>query len=53
MWMVHEILHDMFESKESMLCWCIHVATEAHGEILKIIVSLESDLHEDTNTVIE
>ena len=40
MWMVHMILHAMFESKESRFCWCIHVATEAYGDILDIISSL-------------
>ena len=53
MWMVHEILHAMFESKERRFCWCIHVASEAHGDILMIIVSLGSDVHESTNPVIE
>ena len=53
MWMVHEILHAIFESKEIRFCWCIYVATETHGEILKIVASLESDVHEYTNPVIE
>ena len=52
-WMVHEILHAMIDSKEIRFCWYIHVSTEAHGEILKIIVSLDSDVHESTNLVIE
>ena len=53
MWMVHEILHSMFESKEVRLCWVIHVAYEAGGDILKIIVSLDSDMHESNKSVIE
>ena len=50
--MVHEILHAKFHRKEGRFCWCIHVATEAHGEILKIIASLDSDVHDYTNPVI-
>ena len=34
-------------------CWGIHVATEATGEILKIIKSLNCDVHEYTNTEVE
>ena len=41
MWMVHEILHAMFESKERRFCWVIHVSTEAYYDILKVIASLE------------
>ena len=52
MWVVHEVFHAMFEIKKGMFCWCIHTATEAHCEILKIITSLESDVHESTNPVI-
>ena len=51
--MVHEIFHAMFETKESRFCWCIPVSTAAHGEILKTIASLDSDLHEATSPVIE
>ena len=43
MLMVHEVFHAMFDSNKVRLCWCIHVATEAHCEILKTIASLESD----------
>ena len=43
--MVYEILHVMFEIKERRFCWCINVATDVHGEILKIIASLDSDVH--------
>ena len=53
MWMVHEIFNAMFESKEVKFCWCIHLDTEAHGEIFKIIASLDSGFHEATNHVIE
>ena len=53
MWMVHEILHAMSESKEIKFCWGIHVSTETCGNILKIILSLNSDVHEATNPVIE
>ena len=53
MWMVHEIFHAMFESKKICLCWCVHVFTEAHGDILKIIACLDGDVHESTNLVME
>ena len=52
MCMLNEIFHTMFESKESSFCWGIHVATEAHGEILNIIASLDSGVHDSTNPVI-
>ena len=52
MWMVHEIFHSMFESKKGRLCWWIHIATEAHCEILKIIASLDSGLNKSTNPMI-
>ena len=50
--MVNEILHTIFERKESRFYWCIHVETEAHFEILNFIASLDSDVHESTNPVI-
>ena len=53
MWMVNEISHAMFENKEIRFCWCIHVATEDHGERLNIIASLDSDVHEFINPLIE
>ena len=43
----------MFKSKEIRLCWCIHVATEVHGEILKITAILKSDVNEYTNPIID
>ena len=52
-WMVHEILHVMFDIKKIMFCWFICVATEVHCKILKVIASLNSDFHESTNPVIE
>ena len=52
-WMVHKIFHAIFDIKESSFCWCIHLSTEAHGEILKTTASLNSDVHESTNPVIE
>ena len=51
--MVHEIQYAMFEINKGRFCWCIHVATEVHSEILKIIASLDSDLHESINLLIE
>ena len=53
MWMAYEILHAMFESKKIRLCWCIHVNTEANGEILNIIPSLDVNMHESNNLVID
>ena len=53
MWMVHDIFYAMFKSKASRLCLCIHVATEAYGEILKTIVSLDSNVHDYINSVME
>ena len=53
MCMAHQIFHAIFESKEIRFYWCIHVATDAHGEILKITASLDSDANESTNPVIE
>ena len=46
MWMVHEILHAMFERKERRFCWYIQLANEAHDGILRIIASLQSDVHD-------
>ena len=51
--MVHEILHGMFEIKEGILFWGIHVSTKEYGEISNIIAILDSDVHEYTNPVIE
>ena len=48
--MVYDILHDMSERKESGLCWLIHVDTDKHGNELKIVLILNSDVHEYTNT---
>ena len=53
MWMVREIFHAMFEINKIRLCWVIHVATEMYSEILKIIASLSSGVHDYTNPVIE
>ena len=53
MWMLYEIFHAMFESKKYRFYWCIHVSTEAHGDILNIIVSLDSAVHESTKPVVE
>ena len=50
---VHEIFHAMFESKEGRLSWSIHISTEIHGKVLKIIACLDSDVHEATKPVID
>ena len=52
MWMVHEIIHAMFERNKSRFCWCNYVSTEPHCDILKVISNLNSDAHESTNPVI-
>ena len=51
--MVHEIFHDMSVIMDSGFCSVIHVATETHDKVLNIVASLNSDLHEATNPVIE
>ena len=51
--MLHDIFHAMFYSKERRLCKGIHVSTETHVNILKIIAMLNSDVNEATNLVIE
>ena len=51
--MVNEIYHAIFERNKRRLCWCIHIATESHFDILKIIASLDSDVHESTKPIIE
>ena len=53
MWMVYEILYSLFERKYGRFCWGINVYNEAHGEIVKIIEILDSDVYEYTNQVIE
>ena len=53
MWMVHAIFHAMYKIKEIGFYWGIHVATEAHGKVLIIVASLDSDVHAATNPVIE
>ena len=52
MCIVHEIFHAVFEIKKSRFCWVIHVSTEMHSKILKIMASLNSDFPEATNLVI-
>ena len=52
MWMVHEIFHAMSNIKEVGFHWGIHVATEMHGKVLKIVASFNIGVHEATNPVI-
>ena len=52
MWVVHDIFHDIYDSKEGVLCCSIRVSTYMHGKVLKIVASLNSDVHEATNPVI-
>ena len=47
------VTHAMYEIKEGRFCWEIHVSTDMYGNILKIVASLNSDVHEATNPVIE
>ena len=51
--MVHDVPHAMSERKECNIYGRIHEYTETHGKVLKIISSLNSDVHEATNPVIE
>ena len=50
--MVYDIFNAMFESKESRFYWCVHVVTDAHCEILKVIASLDIDIYESTKPMI-
>ena len=50
--MVNEIFHAMSKRKEIGFCLGIHISTETHGKALKIVESLNSDVHEATNPVI-
>ena len=52
MCMVHGLFHVKFERKKRRLCWCIRMSTEVYHEILRVIASLDSDVHESTNPVI-
>ena len=51
--MVHGIFHAVSENKEGRLCWGIHVVTEMHAKVLNIIASLNIDVHEVNNPVVE
>ena len=53
MWVVRGILHAVSYINELRIYWIIRVSTETHGKVLKIIASLNSDVHEDTNPVID
>ena len=52
MWMVHRIPHVIFYIKKARFYWWIYIDIEAHCDKLKIIESLESDVHESINPVI-
>ena len=47
--MVHEIFHAVSEGKEFRFFGGINITTQAHVEVLKIIVCLDSDVHKATN----
>ena len=51
--MVHDILHSVLKTKEERFCQGVNVVTEIHGKVLKIVVSLNSDVHDSTYLVIE
>ena len=53
MWVVHDIFHDISEIKGRVFCWGIHVSNDTHVNILKIVVSLNSDVHDATKPVIK
>ena len=46
MWMVHDILYSMTNGKERRFCGSIHVPTQSHSKILKVVPSLKSDMHD-------
>ena len=50
---VHDIFYAMSDGNKCRFCWGIHITTQSHGELLKIIACLDSDVHESTNPVIE
>ena len=43
----------MSENKERNVFGGVHLSTDMHGNLLKILDSLNSDVHEATNPVIE
>ena len=43
----------MSKGKGSRFYWCIHIETETHGKVLKIIICLDSEVNKSTNPVIE
>ena len=51
--MVHKILHAISEGKECRFYLGTCITTHAHGEVLKILLCLDSDVHEGTNPVIK
>ena len=53
MWILHDIFHDIYDSKWNRLYWVIIVSTEMHGKMLNIIASLNSAVHESTIPVIK
>ena len=53
MWVVNKIFHAMSESKLVGIFWSIYVSTDTHDKLLNIIYSLNSDVHEATNPVVE
>ena len=52
-WCMRYILHSMYQIKEGRLCWGIHIATEMHDKLMKIVASLKMDVNENTNPVID
>ena len=51
--MADEIFHAISEGNKCRLCWSIHINTQSHCKVLKIIACLDSDVHKATNPVIE
>ena len=51
--MVYAILHTISKGKELWFCGRIHVSTQLHGHISKVVSCLKSNLHEISYPVVE
>ena len=51
--MVHEIIYDMVKGKEWRFCGSIHVSTNPHGNILKVVACLNGNVYGISYPVIE
>ena len=51
--LMHGIFHAISLVKEDRFCWIIHIYTETHGKVLKIIAYLDSYVNDFINPVIQ